>query len=198
MTSIAKAIPQDAVQERVSHIAGTRIFTVLSRTTNGKEYTVTVNETVRCTCPCARKACWHKQQVGAYMLAQEEARIQAEEDAKLQAAVGAWWQAQYGNLTAQEVLDAEAEREEAAFWQDFNASRETIISAVNVRIDSYLSKTPLCKACERRPAGPRGLCYRCEEQQRQAETRKAQACTRSSRWNDERVFDPISGWKSAS
>ena len=254
MASI-KTIPTNAVTERASSIAGTRIFSVVSRTTNGKEYTVTVNETVRCTCLRARMACWHKQEVGAYMLAHDytSSGPAQDEDAKLQDAVGAWWTKTYGTMTAQEVLDAEEEREEVAFWQDFTAAREMIISAVMTWIDGYLPKEqPMqqpCKAECGRAAGPTGLCQPClmvQEALRKTETRKAQAariaaykaqqanepffthaelmtlqvaladqdstedecdevssnkaqtCTRTSRWNDDRVFDPISGWKSAS
>ena len=234
MTTATKqaTIPANAVQERVSHVEGTRIFTVLSRTP-GKEYVVTVNETARCTCPRKRAACWHKQEVGKFMLEHDytssefaqdaldqEDRlrcgpcrnghtyacngdawcetVQAKEDAQLQEAIGAWWEKTYGTMTAQEVADLEEEREEAAFWQDFNAARESIISAVNVWIDGYLPKEePMqeqtkCKAECGRVAGPTGLCNPCllvQEALRKTATRKAQTCTRmAAHVTDEKVF----------
>ena len=189
-----KPVPQNAVTERVSTDEHARQFKVASRTVTGVSYLVSYfdDTTTRCSCPAGSQGrrCWHKSEVEKFIATQE-----AEADARLEAIVGEWWHSIYGDMTAQEVMDAEEEREEAAFWQDFNAARETIISAVNVWLSAYQPKEqPVeCKKCGRRCNGQTGLCYRCEQEQRKAEAAKRE--TRGTRWTDTKEF---SIWKSAS
>lgn len=81
-----------------------------------------------------------------------------------------------------------------AAWVHFTSIRVgDLLQSIVTKEQPMQEPIILCKKCGKRCNGQTGLCYRCEQEQR-----KAQACTRSSRWNDERVFDPISGWKSAS
>ncbi len=267
---------------------------------------LTGEEGIKCYCECKAgkqdKPCYHRAAVLLSKLAADapaafDAALTASiEERRLQAIVGEWWQSIYGDKSAAEV---EYEREEAAFWAEYDAAQEAIIAAVMVWIDGYLPapeitqesliaalrtlspdtelatfqgngqesrngtavvaverairmatgrevtagmahlttedyqmhemprwwrqmmtdaawckdrvikvghllqslQTPepvRCKRCGRACNGETGLCYRCLEDDRRAATRKAQTCTRSSRWDDERIFDPISGWKSAS
>lgn len=98
-------IPTDCVQERVSRIAGTRLFSVKSAH-RPVTYTVTVNGTTRCTCP-ARKSCWHMQAVSEYI----------------------------ADLAAKEREQAREEQQtEERFWADFAANLERICDGAQARL----------------------------------------------------------------